>query len=162
MSFLIERSVTMNVSSNASNAWKMWAPDEMTRLLDEVKQPDMTIETIAQLHGRTTGGILARLRRWAVHALTHEMKSIEEVMSLTRFLDQSEVEAACKKKAEKRRGSKERQEDREERGGRKEQEDRFGMLLRFKAYLKASPLVPHFNEAWHDVFDVFIASEMNA
>ena len=66
-----------------SNIGLKWFEDEETILLEELSK-NIDIETIAQNHTRTTGGINARLRQIAYNMYLKNI-SIEEIMEKTKL-----------------------------------------------------------------------------
>ena len=69
-----------------SNMGLKWFEDEEALLLEELKQ-NIDIETIAQNHNRTKGGINARRREIAYRMYLKNM-SIEEIMEQTKLDDE--------------------------------------------------------------------------
>ena len=68
------------------NRGKSWKEDEVIQLLLEVRQKK-TVQTIAEIHKRTVGGIYSRLRQlaWEFHNEDKTLEQIERYTVLPEF-----------------------------------------------------------------------------
>jgi hypothetical protein len=80
-----------------ANLGKPWADEEVVQLLTEI-QKNLTHAEIAEIHKRTTGSILARLKSIAADYHYNDNQPIEQIMKYT-GLSQRGVQKAIAKRA---------------------------------------------------------------
>ncbi len=78
----IQKLKQANPEKNLENAGKPWSDENVTKLLADV-QKKKTHEEMAELHGRTVGGIRSRLKVIAVDYYSNNNMSISEIEKYT-------------------------------------------------------------------------------
>jgi hypothetical protein len=128
--------------SNISNVGKPWTENEVKELIQEVGTPNLTLPAIAQKHGRTTKGVVERLKLVAFTMTTNQAMNVEEVVMKLRFLSKDDVlEVVQKKKGKSLLSSS------------SVDQDKFKILWDFKLFMKERF---DFDEETHNLFDEFV------
>jgi hypothetical protein len=110
------------MSNKPSNAGKAWNDDEVVQLLKEI-QKKVSIDQIAVIHGRTSGGIWSRLREIAADYHFNDERSVEEIMKFT-GLSEDDIKDAILRRVR-------RDDLKEERQKQKEQKQMFKTIPKF-------------------------------
>lgn len=140
---------------NLSNVGKPWTEHEVKELIHEVATPDLTLPAIANKHGRTTKGVVERLKLVAFTMTTNQAMNVEEVVFKLRFLSKDDVLEVVQKKKAGKAGN-------EERAGKllsstssssSAVDDKFKILWDFKLFMKERF---DFDEETHNLFDEFV------
>ena len=84
------------VQDGLTNMGKPWKQDELDQLLNEIKEKKSYTE-IADIHKRTKGGIISRLRVIAAELHLNDKRSIQDCIKIT-GLDMTEVIDAIDKR----------------------------------------------------------------
>lgn len=142
-------------TESAPNAGKPWATEEENKLLDEVKQPDITLEQIGSDHGRTIGSISARLKVVAFEMIDKQGQTVDQVVERLRFLEKKDLETYLSKKQanQERKAMKAEKKNREAEKKTGKSEERFEILWKFKLFMKSKF---DFDEETHNMFDEFV------
>lgn len=77
------------------NHGKKWNEEELKQLLKELKK-NKNIKDIAQIHGRTEGGIISRCKEVA-YDMYSKKKNIDEIVKITK-LDENTINEVIKQK----------------------------------------------------------------
>jgi hypothetical protein len=80
-----------------ANLGKAWADEEVVQLLTEI-QKNLTHAEIAEIHKRTTGSILSRLKSIAADYHFNDNRPIEQIMKYTGLSQRGVQEAIAKRK----------------------------------------------------------------
>jgi len=91
----IQKLKQANPDKNLENAGKPWSDENVAKLLADV-QKKKTLEEMAELHGRTVGGIRARLKTIAVDYYTNNNMSVSDIEKYTGLSAESIVDAISK------------------------------------------------------------------
>jgi hypothetical protein len=78
------------------NTGKKWSNDEVSKLLIEIKEKN-SIHNIANLHKRTKGAIISRLRVLAAAYFIDDSKTIPEIMEITGLPKEDIIDAISKR-----------------------------------------------------------------
>lgn len=78
----IQKLKQANPGKNLENAGKPWSDENVAKLLADV-QKKKTHEEMAELHGRTVGGITSRLKTIAVDYYTNNNMSVSDIEKYT-------------------------------------------------------------------------------
>lgn len=132
--------------SNISNVGKPWTEHEVKELIQEVATPDLTLPAIAHKHGRTTKGVVERLKLVAFTMTTNQAMNVEEVVMKLRFLSKDDVLEVVQKKKEKTKSLLSS-------SSVDPKEDKFKILWDFKLFMKERF---DFDEETHNLFDDFV------
>ncbi len=87
-----------------ANLGKAWADEEVVQLLTEI-QKNLTHAEIAEIHKRTTGSILSRLKSIAADYHFNDNRPIEQIMKYTGLSQRGVQEAIVKRQNLQRKGS---------------------------------------------------------
>jgi hypothetical protein len=87
-----------------SNLGKPWADEEVVQLLTEI-QKNLTHAEIAEIHKRSIGSILQRLKSLAADYHFNDNRPIEQIMKYTGLSQRAVQEAIVKRQNLQRKGS---------------------------------------------------------
>ena len=99
-------------------AGKAWYDDEISQLLQEIRAKK-SIEEIATIHQRTSGGIIARLREIAADYYYNDERPLEQICAFT-GLSEEVVMDAIERRGYRNRMKEEKEKCKEERRGNKQ------------------------------------------
>jgi len=87
-----------------ANLGKPWADEEVVQLLTEI-QKNLTHAEIAEIHKRTTGSVLQRLKSIAADYHFNDNRPIEQIIKYTGLSQREIQEAIAKRQNLQRKGS---------------------------------------------------------